>query len=51
MIHQKLLVPLIVLSLIKTDIFLSLEKGKKNQQDFFIKNEAEILFAEIDQFF
>ena len=35
-------VPFTALSSIKTDIFLSLYKGKKNQQDFLIKNETEI---------
>ena len=33
---------LAVLSLIKTDIFLSLYKRKKSQRDFLIKNETEI---------
>ena len=42
MIQHNFPYPLAVLSLIKTDIFLSLYKGKKNQQNFLTKNETEI---------
>ena len=32
----------LVLSSVKTNIFLSLHKGKKNQQDFLTKNERDL---------
>ena len=42
MMQQKLPVPLTVLFSIKTYIFLSLYKAKKNHQHFLIKNETQI---------